>query len=184
MAITTANINTGGATVYVGGTVATVDGDGFFIGTTGGTDVGCTTGGVTINYTFETSDIFCDQILSPVDTAVISETATVEFEMLETHANNLAIALGQVVTEEDTNDSKIGVGGIRSVNFVPVKLTVPDTQTGYLTTWTFYRCKPGNFSISFNRDNPSTVRCSFTAYAETSHGSGHQLFSINQALSA
>lgn len=182
MAITTANINTGGATIYVGGTITAVDSDGFYVGTSGGTDVGCTTGGVTIGYTFETTDIFCDQVLAAVDTAVTSESATIEFEMLETHAENLAIALGQGVSETDATASKIGIGGMRAVNFVPVKLTVPDTQTGLLTTWTFYRCKPGNFSISFNRDNPSTVKCTFTAYAETTHGSGHQLFSINQAL--
>lgn len=182
MAITTANINTGGATVYVGGTVETVDADGYYVGTTGGTDVGCTTGGVTISYTFETSDIFCDQVLAAVDTAVTSESATVEFEMLETSAENLAIALGQAVSTADASNSKIGVGGLRSVNYVPVKLTIPDTQTGLLTTWTFYRCRPGNFSISFNRDTPSTVSCTFTAYADTTHVSGHQLFSVNQAL--
>jgi len=184
MAITTANINTGGATVYIGGTVNTIDGDGYYVGTTSGDDVGCTSGGVSINYTFETSDIFCDQVLAPVDVAITGESATIEFEMLETSAQNLAYALSQCVTHTDASDEKIGVGGLRSLTFVPLMLTIPDTQTNYLTTWTFYRCKAGGFTTSFNRDNPTTVKCTFTAYADTTHASGHQLFSVNQALSA
>lgn len=180
--ITTANINTGGATIYIGGTVSTADGDGYYIGTTGGTEVGATTGGCTVNYTFETSDIFCDQVMSPIDVAITSETASIEFEMLETSAANLQLALSQTVSTADSSNSKIGVGGVRNVVYSPIKLTIPDTQSGLLTTWTFFRCKAGAFSTAFNRDTPTTVKCTFTAYADTSHVSGHQLFSVNQAL--
>ena len=181
--ITTANINTGGATIYIGGTVNTADTDGYYIGTTGGAEVGATTGGCTVNYTFETSDIFCDQLMAPIDVAITSESATIEFEMLETSAANLQLALSQTVSETDAGVAeKIGVGGIRNVVYSPIKLTIPDTQSGLLTTWTFFRCKAGAFSTSFNRDTPTTVKCTFTAYADTTHASGHQLFSVNQAL--
>jgi len=178
--ITTANINTGGAEIYVGGTVTAVDGDGYYIGTSGGTDVGATTGGCSVSYTFETSDIFCDQVLSPIDVAITSESATVEFEMLETSATNLELAISQCVSKTNGDDEKIGVGGIRTLSYVPLKLVIPDSSDAtYETTWTFYKCVPGGFSTSFNRDTPSTVKLTFTAYADTTHASGHQLFSIN-----
>ena len=176
MAVTTANIKTGGAVVYVGGTVSAVDVDGFYIGTTAGTDIGCTTGGVSVAYTFETSDIFCDQLLSPVDVAITGESATIEFEMLETDLDNLEIALSQVVSDT----GKVGVGGMKTLTFVPVMLKVSDNKDATKeTTWTFYRCKPGGFSTSFSRENPTSVKVSFAAYADTTHASGHQLFSIN-----
>jgi len=176
MSVTTANIKTGGAFVYIGGTVNTVDADGYYIGVTGGTEVGCTTGGVAVNYTFETSDIFCDQLLSPVDVAITGESATIEFEMLETDLDNLEIALSQVVS----TTGKIGVGGIRAMNFVPVMLKISDNKDATKeTTWTFYRCKPGGFSTTFSRENPTSAKVTFTAYADTDHASGHQLFSIN-----
>jgi hypothetical protein len=176
MAVTTANIRTGGAVVTVGGTVASVDSDGFYIGTTSGTDIGCTTGGVAVSYTFETSDIFCDQLLSPVDVAITGESATIEFEMLETDLDNLEMALSQVVTDT----GKIGVGGIRTLAFTPVMLKVSDNKDETKeTTWTFYRCKPGGFATTFSRENPTSVKVTFTAYADTTHASGHQLFSIN-----
>ena len=95
MAITVTNINTAGAVVTLGGTVNAVDVDGFYIGTADGTDVGCTEGGVTVVYSFETRDIFCDQVTAPVETAIINETATINFNMLDSEADNLAIAIQQ-----------------------------------------------------------------------------------------
>ena len=176
MAVTTANIKTGGAVVTVGGSVTAVDVDGYYIGTTGGTDLGCTTGGVAVNYTFETSDIFCDQLLAPVDIAITGESATIEFEMLETDLDNLEIALSQVVSDT----GKIGVGGINTVTFTPVMLKINDNKDAAKeTTWTFYKCKPGGFSTTFSRENPTSVKVTFTAYADTTHASGHQLFSVN-----
>jgi hypothetical protein len=183
MSITTANINTGGAVVTIGGTVSTADGDGYYIGTSGGTDVGCTTGGVTVTYTFETSDIFCDQVLAPVDIAITSETATIEFEMLESDAGNLALGIQQCVSSNDGSANKIGVGGITSMTFVPLQLTVNDNDTALVTTWTFFKCTSGGIATNFERDNPTTVKVTFTAYADTTHASGHQLFSVNEAVS-
>jgi hypothetical protein len=182
MAITTANINTGGAVVTVGGTVNTADVDGYYVGTSGGTDVGCTTGGVSVKYTFETSDIFCDQILAPVDVAITSEAATIDFEMLESEATNLALAIQQCVTKNSVSANKIGIGGITNITFIPLKLEVTDNDTNLLTTWTFFKCTSGGLETNFERQNPTTVKVTFTAYADTTHASGHQLFSVNQAL--
>ncbi len=182
MAITTANINTGGAVVTIGGTVSTADVDGYYVGTTGGTDVGCTTGGVTVTYSFETSDIFCDQILAPVDVAITSENATIEFEMLESDASNLALAIQQCVTKNAAGANKIGIGGITNIAFVPLQLAITDNDTNFVTTWTFFKCTSGGLETNFERENPTTVRVTFTAYADTTHASGHQLFSINEAL--
>ena len=185
MAITTTNINTKGATVTVGGNVNSVDGDGFYIGTTGGTDVGCTSGGVTVVYSFETRDIFCDQVTAPVETAVINETATVKFDMLESDADNLQIAIQQRSYTQDAGvANKIGVGGIESISFTPLMLEITDNDdTSLVTTWTFFKTISGGMETNFERENPTAVSVTFTAYADTTHASGHQLFSVNEALS-
>ena len=184
MAITTTNINTGGATVTIGGTVNSVDVDGFYIGTSGGTDVGCTNGGVTVVYSFETRDIYCDQVTAPVETAVINETATIKFDMLESDADNLAIAIQQGTSTTDAGvANKIGVGGLVTVNFTPLQLEITDNDdTSLITTWTFFKTITGGMETNFERDNPTGVTVTFTAYADTDHASGHQLFSVNEAL--
>lgn len=184
MAITTTNINTKGADVTIGGTVNTVDVDGFYIGTTSGTNVGCTSGGVTVAYSFETRDIFCDQVTAPVETAVINETATIKFDMLESDADNLAIAIQQCTETTDAGvANKIGVGGIESVSFTPLMLEITDNDnTALKTTWTFFKTITGGMETNFERENPTSVAVTFTAYADTSHASGHQLFSVNEAL--
>lgn len=183
MAITVANINTGGADVTVGGTVNSVDGDGFFIGTTSGTDIGATTGGVTITYTVDITEIFADQTLPPVDVAISSETATIEFDMLESDAENLKEAVSQNVWSTSGSANKLAAGGLSTVSFVPLMLEITDNDTGYLTTWTFFKTLPGGFELNFERENPTTAGVTFTAYADTTHVSGHQLFSVNEALS-
>jgi len=185
MAITVTNINTGGAVVTLGGAVEAADVDGFYIGTTGGTDVGCTNGGVTVTYSFETRDIFCDQITAPVETAIINETATIKFDMLESEADNLAIAIQQCTETTDAGvANKIGVGGITTVNFTPLMLVITDNDnTSLHTTWTFFKTISGGMETNFERENPTSLTVTFTAYADTDHASGHQLFSVNEALS-
>ncbi len=185
MAITVTNINTAGAIVTLGGTVNSVDVDGFYIGTTSGVDVGCTEGGVTVVYSFETRDIFCDQVTAPVETAIINETATINFNMLESEADNLAIAIQQCTTTTDAGvANKIGVGGIIIINFTPLMLVIKDNDNAALeTTWTFYKTLSGGMETNFERENPTGVTVTFTAYADTDHASGHQLFSVNEALS-
>jgi len=179
--ITTTNINTGGATVTAGGTVEAVDVDGYYIGTTGGTDVGCTQGGVRISYSFETNDIFCDQVLAPVETAVVSESATVEFAMLESDSDNLQYAIQQYTSTAAVGANKIGVGGITTLAFVPIQLEITDNDGAFVTTWTFFKCVSQGLELNFERDNPSVIDVSFKAYADSSHASGHQLFSVNEA---
>jgi len=185
MSITVTNINTGGAVVTIGGTVNAVDPDGFYIGTTGGTDVGCTSGGVTVTYSFETRDIYCDQITAPVETAVINETASIKFDMLESEADNLAIAIQQCTTATDVGvANKIGVGGITTITFTPLMLEITDNDNPSLkTTWTFFKTLSGGMETNFERENPTAITVTFTAYADTTHASGHQLFSVNEALS-
>jgi len=183
MAITTTNINTKGATVTIGGTVNSVDVDGYYVGTTGGTDVGCTQGGVTVSYSFETKDIFCDQTLPAVESSIISETATINFEMLESDADNLQLAIQQCEYTEDAGVSnKIGIGGITAITYVPLMLEILDNDTSYTTTWTFFRCLSGGMETNFERENPTAISVTFTAYADTSHASGHQLFSVSESL--
>ena len=187
MAIDTTNINTGGAVVTIGGVIPAAqnpDGDGFYWGTISGTDVGCTTGGITVSYTFEKQDIFCDQTLAAVESAIISEAAEVSFNMLEIDAENLQLAIQQAVRTTNVGvDDKVGVGGITTVTFVPLKLEVTDNDTSKLITWTFFRVLSGGIEINFERDNPSQVSVTFTAFADTTHAVGHQLFSIHYDLS-
>jgi len=184
MSITVTNINTGGADVTIGGTVNAVDVDGFYIGTISGTNVGCTNGGVTVAYSFETRDIFCDQITAPVETAIINETATIKFDMLESEADNLNIAIQQCTYTQDAGvANKIGVGGIITVNFTPLMLEITNNDdTSLKTTWTFFKTLTGGMETGFERENPTAVTVTFTAYADTDHASGHQLFSVNEAL--
>jgi len=185
MSITVTNINTGGAVVTLGGTVNAVDVDGFYIGTSGGTDVGCTSGGVTVTYSFETRDIFCDQVTAPVETAITNETASIRFDMLESDADNLQLAIQQCTYTQDAGvANKIGVGGIITVNFTPLMLEITDNDdTSLKTTWTFFKTLSGGIETNFERENPTAVTVTFTAYADTTHASGHQLFSVNEALS-
>lgn len=184
MSITVTNINTAGAVVTLGGTVNAVDVDGFYIGTTGGTDVGCTDGGVTVQYSFETKDIFCDQVTAPVETAIINETATIKFNMLESDADNLQLAIQQCTYHLDAGTSaKIGVGGIVTVNFLALMLEIPkNDNTTKKTTWTFFKTISGGVETNYERDNPTSIAVTFTAYADTSHASGHQLFSVRETL--
>ena len=184
MAIDTTRINTGGAVVTIGGTVNAADLDGFYVGTTGGTDVGCTTGGVSVNYSFEKNDIFCDQTLAAVESSITSETAEVTFSMLETDAENLQLAIQQAIRTTNLGvDDKVGVGGITSITYVPLMLEISDNDTGNLITWTFYRVLSNGIEINFERENPTQINVTFTAYADTSHAVGHQLFSVNYDIS-
>jgi len=184
MTVDTTAINTGGAVVTIGGTVDAVDGDGYYWGTTSGVDVGCTTGGVTVTYNFEKNDIYCDQSLAPVESSIISETAEVSFSMLETDAANLRYAIQQCnyITNSGV-DAKIGVGGLTTITYVPLKLEIVDNDTANLITWTFYRVLSAGIEINFNRDNPTECKVTFTAYADTAHAAGHQLFSVHEDLS-
>lgn len=184
MAIDITNINTGGAVVTIGGSILNdPDPDGYYWDTVSGVDIGCTTGGVTVNYSFEKNDIFCDQTLAPVETAIISESAEISFSMLESDAENLKIAIQQAVRMTTPNvEDKVAVGGLTTVTYVPLKLEIPDTSSGNLITWTFYKVLSGGIEINFERDNPTQVNVTFTAFADTSHPVGHQLFSIHEDL--
>lgn len=185
MAIHVENINTAGAVVTVGGAVNAADGDGYFIGTTGGTDVGCTTGGVSVSYTYETQDTFCDQTLAAIGSSITSEAAEIAFEMLETNSENLRFAIGQYVSTDDANDKKTGVGGVAAISYVPLMLEVYDNDDAThtrRTTWTFFKVRPGGLETKFERENPSSVSVTMTAYADSTHNAGHELFSINEDL--
>jgi len=183
MAITATNINVKGATVRVGGTVITDPSSAaWFDVSPAGTDVGCTTGGVTVTYSLETSDIFCDQSTPPVDAAVTGETATVEFSMLESTAENLKLVLGDFASSEDEAGVAywLGVGGISTISYLALELETSDNDTGYLNTWTFFRCLSGGIEANFERENPTAFGVTFTAYADTDHSSGKQLFQVRQ----
>ena len=179
MAITTTNINTGGATVTVGGTVTDVGATGYYTGTTGGTNVGCTTGGVRVSYSFETQEIFCDQSLAAVESAITSETASVEFDMLETNAAHLQYALQQYTSASTATQNFVGVGGITTLTPIPLMLEIIDNDDSTKnTTWTFFKCINKSMEINFERENPTSVGCNFTVLADTDHASGHQLFDV------
>lgn len=183
MAITTTNIQTGGAVVRLGGTV---DADGgnsdWFDVSPQGTDIGCTSGGLTVTYALETSDIFCDQLTAPVDTAITGETATIEFSMLESTAENLKLVMGNFATSEDESGVAywVGVGGSGLISFQALELEITDNDTGYLTTWTFFRTFASGIDTNFERENPTAFGVSFTTYADTDHSSGKQLFQVRQ----
>jgi len=185
MGITVSNINTGGAIVTIGGNILNnPDGDGYYWGTVSGVDLGCTTGGVTVAYNFEKNDIYCDQTLAAVESSIISETATVSFNMLESDVTNLQYAIQQCVFQSNLGvENKIGVGGVTTITYVPLKLEIADDDTGNLTTWTFFRVLSGGIEINFERDNPTQVNVVFTAYADPLKAVGHQLFSIHEDIS-
>lgn len=183
MAITTTNIQTGGAVVRLGGTVDADSGNAdWFDVSPQGTDVGCTTGGITVTYSLETSDIFCDQLAAPVDVAITGETATIEFSMLESTAQNLKLAMGDFATSEDEAGVAywVGVGGMNRISFQPLELEIVDSDTGFLTTWSFFRTLAQGIETNFERENPTAFGVTFTAYAATSHASGKQLFQVRQ----
>jgi len=186
MSINTDSINTKGAVVTVGGVIPVAtrpDADGYYWGTVSGTDVGCTVGGVKVKYSFEKQDIFCDQTLAAVKSAIISETAEVSFSMLETDVEKLQHALQLCEYLENVGvERKIGVGGLTTITYVPLKLEVADDATGLITTWTFFKVLSGGIDINFDRANPTQADVTFTAYADTTHAAGQQLFSIHEAL--
>ena len=183
MSVNANNINTGGAVVKVGGRVnASPNADGFYDMDVLGTDVGCTQGGVTVTYTLETSDIFCDQVTAPVDVAITGETATVEFSMLESTAENMKLTLsGHATSKSGASAFYVGVGGVAQIGFEPLQLIITDNDTGYLTTCTFFKCIAGGINANFERENPTAFGVTLTAYADTDHASGKQLFQVKQA---
>ena len=182
MGVTATNINTGGAVVKVGGRVnASPNADNYYDMDIPGTDVGCTTGGVSITYSMETSNIFCDQVTPPISTSITGETATVEFSMLESTVENIKLVLsGQASSYDAVSGYYVSVGGVTTITYEPVQLVITDNDTGYLTTWTFFRCISGGIEANFERENPTAFGVTFTAYAETSHASGKQLFQAKQ----
>jgi hypothetical protein len=183
MAITTTNIQTGGAVVYVGGTVsASTNTDGFYDMSATGTDVGCTSGGVTLTYTRDTSDIFCDQVTAPVSTSLTGETVTIEFDALESTAENIEILMNASMTEsaDGTTAYWLGVGGNTTITFQPAQLKITDNNTSYLTYYTFFKTLAGGFEANFERENPTAIGVTLTAYSDTTHATGLQLFEIQQ----
>ena len=183
--ITAGNINVAGALVRLGGTIITdTDNSSWYDVSPQGTDVGCTQGGVTVTYSLETSDIFCDQLTSPIHVAITAETATVEFSMLESTAENMKLALSDFATAENdealANAYWLGVGGVTTITFIALELEITDNDTGYLTTWTFFRCVAGGIEANFERENPTAFGVTFTAYADTDRSSGKQLFQVRQ----
>ena len=182
MAITTTNINTGGAVVLIGGTVETeANTDGFFDVSPAGTDIGCTQGGVTVTYSLETDDIFCDQTTAAVKALVTAETATVEFDMLESQAENLKLIMGSMASSTDGASAYwVGIGGITTISYQALELKITDNDTGYLTYWTFFKTLVNGFGISFERGAAQAVSVTLAAYADTDHASGKQLFQIKQ----
>jgi len=187
MAIDITRINTGGAVVTIGGVIPAAtnpDGDGFYWGTVSGTEIGCTQGGITVSYSMEKTDIFCDQTLPAVETSITSESAEVSMNMLESDAVNLNLAIQQTTfIENSAVDRKVGVGGVTSITFVPMKLEIVDNDTANLTTWTFFKVLSNGIEINFERENPTQVNVTFTCYADTGHAAGHQLFSIHEDIS-
>jgi hypothetical protein len=183
MAITTNNIQTGGATVRVGGSVISDPGNAQWYDVSPlGTDIGCTTGGVSITYKRTTSDIFCDQVTAPVNIAVTGETATVQFSMLESTAENLKLVMGNFASSQDQVGVAywVGVGGSKIISYTPIELEIVDNDTGYLTTWTFFRTFADGIDAKFERENPTAFGVTFTAFADTTHASGKQLFQVRQ----
>jgi len=136
----------------------------------------------TLKYPLETSDIFCDQSTPPVSAAVTGETATVEFSMLESTAENMKLVLGNFAESEDEDGVAywLSVGGVTTIAYLPLELEVIDNDTAYLTTWTFFRCLAGGIDANFERENPTAFGVTFTAYADTNHSSGKQLFQVRQ----
>ena len=93
------------------------DADGFYWDTISGVDLGCTQGGVTVSYSFEKNDIFCDQTLAAVASSIISETAEVSFNMLESDVEHLQYAIQQMSYLETVGvDKKIAVGGVAFIS--------------------------------------------------------------------
>jgi hypothetical protein len=104
--------------------------------------------------------------------------------MLESTAENLKLALsGGAISSDAVSAFYVGVGGVPGAAFEPLQLVITDNATGYLTTWTFFKCHPGGITANFERENPTAFGITFTAYAETSHASGKQLFQVKQAKS-
>ena len=184
MSVNVDSINTKGAVVTIGGSVLNnPDADGYYWGTISGTDIGCTTGGVKVNYSYEKQDIYCDQSLAAVKSSIISESAEIQISMLETDVEKLQYALQLCEYLENVGvERKIGVGGLTAITYVPLKLEVADDETGLITTWTFFRVLSNGIEINFERDNPTQANVTFTAYADTTHAEGQQLFSIREAL--
>jgi len=186
MAIQTENINTGGARVSIGATTAlNAPVSGHVSGLSVSTDLGATTGGVKISYTYETQDIFCDQFLAPIESAVISESATIEFEMLESDSANLRYALDLYESYDTASEMITSVGGKTNIQYYSLVLEIADNDDNSRdTTWTFFKVRSQGVETNFERDKATTVKVTFIAYADTTYTSGFQLFSIKEELAA
>ena len=186
MAINVENINTGGARVSIGLPASLNAPDGNHIsGLSTSTDLGATSGGVKISYTYETLDIFCDQHLAPIESAVISEQATIEFEMLESDSANLRYALNLYESTDDADSMITSVGGKTAITYYALVLEIADNDHNDRdVTWTFFKVRAHGVETNYEREKATTVKVTFTAYADTSYTSGYQLFSIKEELIA
>ena len=184
MSINTENINTGGARVSIGSTGnlnAAVNGH--VSGLSSSTDLGATTGGVKISYTYETQDIFCDQHLAPIESAVISESATIEFEMLESDSANLRYAMDLYESSDSSDALVTSVGGKTTITYYALVLEIADNDnTDRDVTWTFFKVRSKGIETNYEREKATTVKVTFIAYADTTYNSGYQLFSIKEEL--
>ena len=186
MAINVENINTGGARVSVGARTNLNSADnGHVSGLTSSTDLGATTGGVKITYTYETQDIYCDQNLAPIETAVISESATIEFEMLESDSENLRYVIDLYESYDSAGSKLTSVGGKSTITYYALVLEIADNDnTDRDVTWTFFKVRSQGLETNYERENPTTVKVTFIAYADVTYSSGYQLFSIKEELTA
>jgi hypothetical protein len=69
---------------------------------------------------------------------------------------------------------------MKTVSYQALELETVDNDTGYLTTWTFFKTLAEGIDSKFERENPTAFGVTFTAYADTSHASGKQLFQVRQ----
>lgn len=185
MAITASQINTKGAVITIGGVlVHNPDSDGYYWGTVSGTDLGCTTGGITIKYKYTKKDIFCDQTISAITAAITEETAEISCSMLETTLNQLHYVIQTATYLQNLGvERKVAVGGSTVLTYFLLKLEIVSLTTGLLTTWTFFRVlSTSGIDINFDRDKPSEAKVTFTCFADTTKPVGYQMFSIREAL--
>lgn len=182
MALTVANIITGRARVYYGGTILN-DPDAVLgcYWDTNGIDIGCTDGGIQIAYEAERQDVFCDQSLTPVTSFISAESVEISFTMRELNIENLQRAIENTTLTSTASAKCLDVGGDTSFVPIPLKVEVDfNDASGRRFVYTFFMVRStGGLDVTYGeRENPAQADVTFTAFADTTKPAGQQLFSV------
>jgi len=154
--------------------------------TLGGTDLGHTKGGVTVNYSPEFADITVDQYgNTPVDKSLMGEMLTIKVPLAESQVANINKAL-PLSTLAGSGDGRATIGkqaGARLLDQAAELVLHPLVNTGDLSEDIVIHkaVVHGEVEIGFNNEDERIVEVEFIALVDTTKADGNLLGHIGDS---